>query len=72
MRIDLMKKGEEFIGMQNGWIMLRQKGGTVRLVRVEADEDGYRVIPEKEITIGFGDGEISYGDMDTGVEIVTF
>lgn len=72
MRINIMKKGEKFIGIQDGWIMLRQKDGAVRLVRIEADEDGYRVIPEKEIHIGYGDGEISIGDMDTGIEVVTF
>ena len=72
MRINIMKKGEKFIGIQDGWIMLRQKDGAVRSVRIEADENGYRVIPEKEITIGYGDGEISIGDMDTSIEVVTF
>ena len=72
MKIGIMKKGDKFIGIQDGWIMLRHKDGEVRLVRIEADEDGYRVVPEKEINIGYGDGEVSFGDMDSGIEVVTF
>ena len=72
MKINIMQKGEQFIGIQDNWIILKRKNGEIRLVRIEAEEDGYRVIPDKEIIIGFGDGEISYGNMDTSIEFVTF
>ena len=72
MRVNIMKKGEKFIGIQDGWIILEQKNGSVRLVRIEADDDGYRVIPEKEVIIGYGNGEISIGDMETEIEVLTF
>lgn len=72
MKVNIMRQEETFIGVQDGWIMLRHADGTVRLVKIDADEDGYRVLPEKEITIGYGDGEIIFGDMDTGIEVVNF
>ena len=72
MKINIMKKGEKFVGIQDGRIILRRKDGVIRLVSIELDSDGYRVIPEKEIIIGYGEGEISIGNMDTGIEVVTF
>ena len=72
MRINIMTEGEKFIGIKDGWITLQHEDGTVRLVKIEADEDGYHIIPEKEIIIGYGEGEISIGDMDTGIELTTF
>lgn len=72
MQIKIMKKGEKFLGIQSGWIMLKRKNGDVRLVKLEQDEDGYRVNPENEILITYGDGEVSIGNMDTDIEIVTF
>lgn len=72
MQIKVMRKGEQFIGIQDGWIILKRKRGDIRMIRLEQDEDGYRIIPEQEILITYGDNEISVGDIDTDVEITNF
>ncbi len=72
MQIKVMKKGEQFVGIQDGWIVLKRKRGDVRLIRIEQDEEGYRVIPGQEILITYGDNEVSIGNMDTEVEITNF
>ncbi len=72
MQIKVMRKGEQFIGIQDGWILLKRKRGDIRMIRLEQDDDGYRIIPEQEILITYGDNEISVGDMDKDVEVINF
>ncbi len=72
MRIDVMEKGEMFIGMEGMRIFLRKKSGEVRIVSLVEDEDGIRVDPRKEVIIGFGKGMVTFGDVDDGIEVTTF
>ena len=71
MRINVMRKGEEFIGLVDNKILLRNKKGEVRIVRLIEDEDGIRIDPE-EITISYGDGTVEYGDIENDIEITNF
>ena len=72
MRINVMKKGEHFVGLSGDRIILENRKGEVRIVCLEWDKDGVRINPEKEIQIGFGSGTVQIGDMDEGVEITNF
>ena len=72
MKIDIMKKGEAFLGMQDGRIFLQTRKGEVRIVSVVMDEDGIRIDEGREIIIGFGDGTVTVGDAEDGIEVTTF
>ena len=72
MKINVMKKGERFVSMNGNRIVLENRKGEVRIVWMEWDETGIRIIPEKEVRIGFGPGTVQAGDMDEGIEITNF
>ena len=71
MRLNIMKKSERFIGIFDNKIALQDNNGEVRIISL-VEDDGIRVDQEAEIVIGFGDGEVEYGDIDQGIEITTF
>ena len=71
MRINIMKDAERFIGIFNDRLALQNSKGEVRIVTL-IEDDGIRVDPDREIIIGFGNNEISVGDMDDGIEVTTF
>lgn len=71
MRLNIMKKSERFIGIFDNRIALQDNNGEVRIITLIEDE-GIRVDQDAEIVIGFGDGEVEYGDIDQGIEITTF
>ncbi len=72
MQINVMKKGEHFVSFTGDRIVLENKKGEIRIVCLVLDQDGIRVDPEKEIRIGYGNGTVSIGDMDEGIEITNF
>lgn len=72
MRINIMQKGEQFIGIFDNKIALKRKNGEVRVVAIILDEDGIRVDKDAELIIGYGDGEVIVGDMDDEIEVTTF
>lgn len=73
MRINILRKDEECVGIYNGYLMIRhKKKGEMRLVKLINDEMGIRISPEDEVIIGYGDGTVVYGDMDDRIEVTTF
>lgn len=71
MKINVMRKGERFIGLADNNILLENKQGEVRIVRLIEDEDGIRVDPE-EVVISYGQGTVVAGDIDNGIEVTVF
>ncbi len=71
MKINIMQKGEKFIGISDNKILLENKKGEVRIVRLIEDEDGIRVDPE-EVIISYGNGTVAIGDMDKDIEVTVF
>ena len=72
MRINVMRKGERFVSMNGNQVVLKDRKGEVRIVWLEWDGTGIRIIPEKEIRIGYGLGTVQAGDMDGGIEVTNF
>lgn len=72
MKMNIMKKDESFIGIWENYIILRNKRGEARLVMMTNDEYGVHVVPNSEILITYGNGNVSIGDMDSGIEITNF
>ncbi len=71
MKINVMKKGERFLGLVDNKILLENKQGEVRIVRLIEDEDGIRIDPE-EVIISYGRGTVVAGDIDNGIEVTVF
>ena len=71
MKINVMRKGERFIGLVDSKILLENKRGEVRIVRLIEDEDGIRIDPE-EVIISYGRGTVVAGDIDNGIEVTVF
>ncbi len=71
-RLDIMKKGEKFIGINGNQIMLKTKTGEIRIVTIRQDEEGVWIDDKMEMLIGFGNGEITVGDMDEDIEVTMF
>ncbi len=71
MRVNVMKKGERVIGVMDNKILLENKKGEVRIIRLVEDDDGIR-IDNEEVLISYGDGSVVVGDMDEGIEVTIF
>lgn len=71
MRINIMKEDEKFAGIFDNRIALQNSRGEVRIVSL-IEDDGIRIDTEHEIVIGYGNNEVTYGNIDDSVEITTF
>lgn len=70
MRINVMKKDERFLDMNNNKIFLQNWKGEIRVVRL-IEDDGIRLDTE-ELLIGYGNGTVEYGDIDESIEVTNF
>ncbi len=58
MRINLMKKGDQVIGIYDGAMMIRRRNGEVDLIRLDIDPEKEHVAVSKILTIGYGDDTV--------------
>ncbi len=72
MKLDIMRSDEEFFGIFDNKIVIKKKNGEVRIVTIVLDQDGIRVDKDSEMIIGYGDGRITVGNIDDGIEVTTF
>ena len=71
--INLMKKGDEFVGLYGNLIAIRKPDGVTELTEIVLDEKGcIRLEKEPKIVIGYGDNVVSVSAEDGKVEISTF
>lgn len=73
LRINLLKKGDEFVGMYGNLVAVKKSSGEVELTEVILDENGcIRLEHKPKIIIGYGDNVIDFISEDNGVQITTF
>ena len=73
MQINILKKGDEFVGLYGNLIAIRKSGGEVELTEIEVDENGcIRLAASPKITIGYGENVVSVSSEDGNIEVSTF
>ncbi len=72
MRLNIMRKDESFVGIYGNKVALKNKKGEIRIVSIILDDDGIRIEQNTEVIIGFGNGEVTIGNMDENIEVTTF
>ncbi len=70
MRLEVMKQGDKLVNVMEDRIVIRRKNGETDILFYEMRGDEVRIIPEKTVTIGFGNGETVI--VKDGVTITTF
>ncbi len=72
-RIDIMEKGDEFVGLFGKYIAIKKNTGEVELTEIILDENRcIRLGSKPEICIGFGHGSVEASCEDGNVTVVTF
>ena len=73
MRINIMKKGDEFAGLYGNLIAIKKASGEVELTEIILDENGLiRLADKPKICIGYGDNVVQVSSEDRDIEVATF
>ncbi len=73
MRINILKKGEEFVGLYGNMIGIKKPSGEVELTEIILDENGcIRLDSKPKVCIGYGDNVIEVSDETGSVQVATF
>lgn len=72
MKINVMKKGDRFIGIYGNKIIFETRNKEIRIITLEEDTEGIRINSEKELIIGYGNGTVEYGNLENGIELINF
>ena len=72
LNINLLKKGDEVLSINEKFLAIRRKDGTVDVYNVFFNEEGIYVDPIKNATIGYGEGMVEKLLDDGITKIVEF
>ena len=73
MRINILKRGDEFAGIFGNLIAVKKPSGEVELTEISLDEFGcIRLDNKPKIYIGYGDNVVEVFSEDKNVQVVTF
>ena len=70
--INLLKKGDEVLSMNEKFLAIKRKDGTVDVYNVFFNEEGVYVDPIKTAVIGYGEGTVEKMLDDGDTRIVSF
>ena len=70
--INLLKKGDEVLSMNEKFLAIKRKDGTVDVYNVFFNEEGVYVDPIKTAVIGYGEGTVEKILDDGETKIVSF
>lgn len=70
--INLLKKGDEVLSMNEKFLAIKRKDGTVDVYNVFFNEEGVYVDPIKTAVIGYGEGTVEKVLDDGETRIVSF
>ena len=73
MKINIMKKGDEFVGLYGNLIAIKKPSGEVELTEIILDDTGcIRLENKPKILIGYGENIVDITSEDGRVEVATF
>lgn len=73
MRINILKKGDVFVGLYGNLIAIKRPSGEVELSEITLDNTGFiRLKKNPKLIIGYGDNVVDVCSEDVDVEVATF
>ena len=73
MQINIMKKGDEFVGIYGNLVAIKKMSGEVELTELILDENGcIRLDKTPKIRIGYGDNVVEVDSSEGDVKTATF
>lgn len=70
--INVLGKGDEVLTLNEHFLAIKRKGGTVDIYNIFFSGDELCVDPLKAATIGYGSGSVEKASVDGEVKLVTF
>ena len=71
MRINILRKGDEVLHVNQNFIAVRRKNGEVDIIKLDFSDDLPRIDMENIITIGYGNNTVVAENND-GESVITF
>lgn len=70
--INVLKKGDEVLNLNEHFLAIKRKNGTVDVYNVYFNEDGIYIDPVKAAVIGYGEGTVEKMLDDGETKVVQF
>ena len=72
MKINIMKKGDKFVGLYGNLIAIEKPSGEVEMTEIILEDGLIRIGEKPKIHIGYGDGVIQVSSKNGNIEVATF